>query len=46
VSGTLTRPQLDRRAVGSLSTQLLQSAAGEAVGGELNKALDKLFKSR
>jgi hypothetical protein len=46
VSGTLTRPQLDQRAVASLSGQLIQNAAGQAIGGELNKALDKLFKSR
>ncbi len=46
VGGTLARPQLDRRALASLSAQLLQSAAGQAVGGELNKALDKLFKPR
>jgi hypothetical protein len=46
VAGTLTRPQLDGRAVASLSGQLIQSATGQAVGGELNKALDKLFKSR
>jgi hypothetical protein len=44
VSGTLTRPQMDERAIASLSQQLLQNAAGQAIGGELNKALDKLFK--
>jgi hypothetical protein len=46
ISGTLTRPQMDQRAIASLSQQLLQSAAGQAIGGELNKALDKLFKPR
>jgi hypothetical protein len=46
VSGTLTRPQLDKNAIASLSQQLLQGAAQQAIGGELNKALDKLFKSR
>jgi hypothetical protein len=46
VSGTLTRPQLDKNAVASLSQQLLQGAAQQAIGGELNKALDKLFKSK
>ncbi len=46
VGGTLTRPQIDQRAVASLSQQLLQGAAQQAVGGELNKALDKIFKSR
>jgi hypothetical protein len=46
VSGTLMRPQMDPRAVASITQQLLQGAAQQAVGGELNKALDKLFKSR
>jgi hypothetical protein len=46
VGGTLSHPQIDARAVASLSQQLLQGAAQQAVGGELNKALDKLFKSR
>ncbi len=46
VSGTLSRPKLDQRAVASLSGQLLQNAAGQALGNEVNKALDKLFKSR
>ena len=30
VAGTLTRPQMDQRAIASLSQQLLQSAAGQA----------------
>jgi hypothetical protein len=46
ISGTLTRPQMDQRAIASLSQQLLESAAGQAIGGELNKALDKLFKPK
>jgi hypothetical protein len=46
VGGTLSHPQIDARAVASLSQQLLQGAAQQAVGGELNKALDKIFKSR
>jgi hypothetical protein len=46
VSGTLTRPQLDQRAIANISAQLIQNAAGQAIGGELNKALDKLFKSK
>jgi len=46
IGGTLTRPQLDQRAMANLSAQLLQNAAGQAIGNELNKALDKLFKPR
>jgi translocation and assembly module TamB len=46
ITGTITHPQMDQRAVANLSQQLIQSAAGQAVGTELNKALDKLFKPR
>jgi hypothetical protein len=46
MSGTLSRPQMDQRALAGLSQQLLQGAAKGAIGGELNKAFDKLFKSR
>jgi hypothetical protein len=46
ISGTLTQPRMDQSAVAGLSQQLLQGAAQQAIGGELNKALDKLFKKR
>jgi hypothetical protein len=46
ITGTLTRPQMDQRAIAGVTQQLLQGAAQQAIGGELNKALDKLFKSR
>jgi translocation and assembly module TamB len=46
VSGTLTRPKMDQRAITSLSGQLIQNAAGQAVGNELNKALDKWLKPK
>lgn len=46
ISGTLRQPRMDQSAVSGLSRQLLQGAAQQAIGGELNKALDKLFKPR
>jgi translocation and assembly module TamB len=46
VSGTLTKPQMDQHAIASLTGQLLQKGAGQAVGNELNKALDKFLKPR
>jgi len=46
VGGTLTHPQIDSRAIAGLSQQLLQGAAKQAIGGELNKAFDKIFKPR
>jgi hypothetical protein len=37
---------MDPRAIAGLSQPLIQGAAQQAVGGELNKALDKIFKPR
>jgi translocation and assembly module TamB len=46
ISGTLSRPQMDQRVVASLSKQLIQGAAQQAVGGEIDKALGKFFKPK
>ena len=46
ISGTLRNRKMDQSAVAGLSQQLLQGAAQQAIGGELNKALDKFFKPR
>lgn len=43
VTGTLAQPRVDSRALTSLSTQLLRDTATGAIGGEINKALNKLF---
>jgi hypothetical protein len=42
VSGTLKRPQMDKRALANISGQLIQNAAGS----QINKALDKILKPR
>ncbi len=46
VTGTLKRPKMDQRAVANLSSQLIQNSAGQAVGNELNKVLDKFLKPK
>ncbi|MGD9634781.1 MAG: hypothetical protein AB7U97_15995, partial [Pirellulales bacterium] len=46
ISGTLRNPRMDQSAVAGLSQQLLQGAAQQAIGGEINKALDKFLKPR
>lgn len=46
VTGTFQKPRIDSRAVADLSRKLLQGAATEAIGNEVNRALDKLFRSR
>jgi len=46
IRGTFAKPQLDQRAIAELSSQMLQGVATDVIGGEINRALDKLFKSR
>ncbi len=44
ISGTLSKPQLDRRALERLAGDALRKAAGQALQNELNKGLDKLLR--
>jgi hypothetical protein len=43
IQGTFQQPRIDERAVADLSRQLLQGAASQAIGNELNRQLEKLF---
>ena len=44
VYGTFQKPKINERAVADLSRQLLQGAASQAIGDELNKQFNKLFQ--
>ena len=46
VSGTFTHWKVDERAVGNFLGQAAQSAVSGALGDELNKAFDGLFKPK
>jgi len=46
IGGTFQKPRIDQRAVADLSRQMLEGAASQAIGSEINRQLDKLFKSR
>ena len=46
VHGTFAQPKVDERAITGFVGQAAQAAAGGLLGGELNKALDKLLKPR
>ena len=46
VEGTFGKPKFDQRAIGAFVAQAAQSAAGGLIGGELNKALDKLLRPK
>ena len=44
IYGTFQKPKLNEQAVADLSRQLLQGAASQAIGNELNKQFKKLFQ--
>ena len=44
IYGTFQKPKINERAVADLSRQLLQGAASQAIGNELNKQFKKLFQ--
>jgi translocation and assembly module TamB len=46
VSGTFTHWNVDQRAVGAFLSQAAQTAVGGALGDELNKALEGLFRRK
>lgn len=46
IHGTFQQPQIDQRALADLSQKLLQGAATQVIGDELNRALDRLFTPR
>jgi translocation and assembly module TamB len=43
MSGTLSNPKLDTKALGELSTQLVRQAAGQLIDQQLQRGLQKLF---
>ena len=46
MTGTFTPWKVDKRTVGNFVAQAAQSAVGGAIGGELNKALEGLFRRK
>lgn len=46
MTGTLSRPKLDQRALSHLSGLLLQNSARSLIEGQINKQLDRLFEPR
>jgi len=46
IGGSFQRPQVDQRAIADISQRVLQSAASETIGNEINRQLDKLLRPR
>ena len=46
IYGTFDKPQIDNRAVADATRQMIRSTAREALGNEVNRQLEKLFKPR
>ena len=44
IYGTFQKPKIDQRAVADLSSKLLQGAATQVIGDELNRQFEKLFQ--
>jgi translocation and assembly module TamB len=46
IAGTLSKPELDQKVMADLTRQFIQKAAENAVQGEVNRQLDRLFGPR
>ncbi len=46
IQGTFQNPRVDQRAIADITKQILQSTAREAIGGEINRQLEKLFQGK
>ncbi len=46
IRGTLTRPQIDERALGDLNRRLMEEAAGRVLEEQLDRGLNRLFGPR
>ena len=46
IYGTFDKPRVDQQAVANLTRDLLRDTARQAIGGEINRQLEKLFKQR
>jgi translocation and assembly module TamB len=46
VQGTFQSPRVDQRAIADLTRQLIRNTAGQAIGNEINRQLEKLFQGK
>jgi hypothetical protein len=46
IQGTFQNPKIDERAIADITRQLIRNTAREAIGGEINRQLEKLFQGK
>jgi translocation and assembly module TamB len=46
IQGTFQNPRIDERAVADITKQILRNTARDAIGGEINRQLEKLFQGK
>jgi hypothetical protein len=46
IQGTFQKPRIDERAIADITRQLIRNTAREAIGGEINRQLEKLFQGK
>lgn len=46
IQGTFQNPRVDQRALAQITRQLIRNTAGQAIGNEINRQLEKLFQGK
>jgi hypothetical protein len=46
IQGTFQNPRVDQRALADISRQLIRNTAGQAIGNEIGRQLEKLFQGK
>lgn len=46
IKGTFQNPQIDERAIADITKQIIRDTARDAIGGEINRQLEKLFQGK
>jgi translocation and assembly module TamB len=46
IQGTFQNPRIDERAIADITKQIIRNTARDAIGGEINRQLEKLFQGK
>jgi translocation and assembly module TamB len=46
IQGTFQNPKIDERAIADITKQIIRNTARDAIGGEINRQLEKLFQGK
>jgi translocation and assembly module TamB len=46
IQGTFQNPRIDERAIADITKQIIRNTARDAIGGEINRQIEKLFQGK